>query len=106
MRGRLVGLDGEEDLRDAEAAHYFFPEDWPSITQIIKDSILPCGCWSGETRFRHLKTGQPLAVFYQGFRIDDQKPAVPTISQLFVAISLHEKKPSGLRKQRRRNPHV
>lgn len=61
---KLVGLDGEEDLRDAEAAHYFFPEDWPSITQIIKDTILPCGFWSGETRFRHLKTGQPLPVFF------------------------------------------
>jgi PAS domain S-box-containing protein len=67
----LVGLDGVDELRDTEAIRYFFPEDWPSITQMIKGSILTDGSWSGETRFRHLKTGKPVPVLYQGFRIDD-----------------------------------
>src|SRR5262249_21605436 len=28
---QLVGLDSEEELRDKEAMHYFFPEDWSVI---------------------------------------------------------------------------
>lgn len=75
---KLVGLDSAEELRNAEVTHYFFPEDWPSITQIIKSAILTGGSWSGETRFRHLKTGKPLPVYYQGFRIDDPETGDPT----------------------------
>ena len=68
---KLVGLDSEEELRNTKAAQYFFPEDWVSITKIIRDEILTKGCWSGEIRFRHLKTGKALPLWYQGFRIDD-----------------------------------
>jgi PAS domain S-box-containing protein len=73
----LVGLDDIEELRDTEARHYFFPEDWPSMAQRIESSILPTGSWSGEVRFRHLKTAEPIPVFYQGFRIDDPETGSP-----------------------------
>ncbi|OKO91730.1 hypothetical protein AC629_01930 [Bradyrhizobium sp. NAS80.1] len=68
---QLVGLDSEKELRDTEAKQYFYPEDWSLITHAIKDSILTSGSWSGETQFRHLKTGERLPVLYQGFRVDD-----------------------------------
>jgi PAS domain S-box-containing protein len=74
----MVGLEGVDELRDAEAASYFFPEDWPSIAQLIENSILRTGSWSGELRFRHLKTGKPIPVLYQGFRIDDPETGSAT----------------------------
>ena len=73
----LVGLDDIEELRDTEAMRYFFPEDWPLMMQHIENSVLPTGSWSGETRFRHLKTGQPIPILYQGFRIDDPETGTP-----------------------------
>jgi PAS domain S-box-containing protein len=73
----MVGLDSVDELRDAEATHYFFPEDWPSMAQTIRNSILPSGLWSGEIRLRHLKTGKPIPVLYQGFRIDDPETGSP-----------------------------
>jgi PAS domain S-box-containing protein len=73
----LVGLESAEELRDTQATNYFFPEDWPSMSR-ISDSILTNGSWSGEIRFRHLKTGAAIPVLYQGFRIDDPEAGFPT----------------------------
>jgi PAS domain S-box-containing protein len=73
----MVGLDDIEELRDIEATRYFFPEDWQLMTQHIEHSVLTTGSWSGETRFRHLKTGQPIPILYQGFRIDDPESGTP-----------------------------
>ena len=73
----LVGLDSVEELRDTEASNYFFPEDWPSVSQ-ISGSVLTNGSWSGEIRFRHLKKGTSIPVSYQGFRIDDPETGVAT----------------------------
>jgi PAS domain S-box-containing protein len=73
----MVGLDGVEELRDTEAMRYFFPEDWPLMAQIIENAILTSGSWSGEIRLRHLKTGKPIPVSYQGFRIDDPETGSP-----------------------------
>lgn len=73
----LVGLDSEEELRHRQAKDYFFPEDWSLIEQAIKNSVLTSGSWSGETRFRHLKTGEPLPVLYQGFLVEDPETGDP-----------------------------
>lgn len=73
----LVGLDDEQDLLNAKAEHYFVSEDWASMSQTIKGSVLTSGSWSGELRFRHLKNGTPIPVFYQGFRIDDPETGQP-----------------------------
>jgi C4-dicarboxylate-specific signal transduction histidine kinase len=48
------------------------------MVQLLETSILTSGSWSGEIRFRHLKTGKPIPVFYQGFRIDDPETGTPT----------------------------
>lgn len=75
---KLVGLDSAEELRNAKAEHYFFPEDWHSIRRTIKGEILTSGAWSGEVRFRHLKSGRAVPVLYQGFRIDDPETGDPS----------------------------
>jgi C4-dicarboxylate-specific signal transduction histidine kinase len=39
--------------------------------------VLEKGSWSGEMRFRHFKTGDPIPVLYSAFRIDDPQTGQP-----------------------------
>lgn len=73
----MVGLDSLDELRGSEAMHYCFPGDWPLIAR-IRNEILENGSWSGEIKFRQLKTGKSIPVFYQGLRIDDPETGRPS----------------------------
>jgi C4-dicarboxylate-specific signal transduction histidine kinase len=39
--------------------------------------VLEKGSWSGEMRFRHFKTGDPILIHYSAFRIDDPETGRP-----------------------------
>jgi PAS domain S-box-containing protein len=66
----LVGLD-RAALPGLAIADFFPPDE----AAIVRDEILPAvlrdGSWSGERRFRHFVTGEPIPVLYTVFPVHD-----------------------------------
>jgi PAS domain S-box-containing protein len=67
----MVGFDSWEAARTRRGIHYIFPEDRQFVNEVLWPTVLEKGSWSGEMRFRHFKTGEPIPVLYSAFRIDD-----------------------------------
>jgi signal transduction histidine kinase len=47
------------------------------VAEVLWPTVLEKGSWSGEMRFRHFKTGDPIPILYSCFRIDDPKTGQP-----------------------------
>ena len=47
------------------------------MTEVLWPTVLEKGSWSGEMRFRHFKTGDPIPILYSCFRIDDPETGQP-----------------------------
>jgi C4-dicarboxylate-specific signal transduction histidine kinase len=47
------------------------------VNEVLWPTVLEEGSWSGEMRFRHFKTGDPIPVLYSAFRIDDPETGQP-----------------------------
>ena len=80
---RMVGLDSLEDAQKTSVMDYFWPEDRPMIEKQAVPQLLREGCWRGEVRFRHFKTGEPIHTVWDAFAIRDetgQATAYATIS--------------------------
>ena len=74
---KMVGFDSWEEARERRGIHYMFPEDRQFVKEILWPTVLEKGSWSGEMRFRHFKTGDPIPVLYSCFRIDDPETGQP-----------------------------
>jgi PAS domain S-box-containing protein len=74
---KMVGLDSLEEARTRRGLHYVFPEDREFVNTVLWPSVLGKGAWSGEMRFRHFKTGEPIPILYSAFRIDDPETGQP-----------------------------
>jgi PAS domain S-box-containing protein len=74
---KMVGLDSLEEAKTRRGLHYMFPEDRPFVNAVLWPTVLEKGSWSGEMRFRHFKTGDPIPIHYSAFRIDDPKTGQP-----------------------------
>jgi PAS domain S-box-containing protein len=74
---KMVGFDSWEEARERHGIHYIFPEDRQFVNEVLWPTVLEKGSWSGEMRFRHFKTGDPIPILYSGFRIDDPKTGLP-----------------------------
>jgi PAS domain S-box-containing protein len=59
-RLKLVGFDRRARAR--RGIHYYFSEDRQFVNEVLWPTVLEKGSWSGEVRFRHFKTGDPIAV--------------------------------------------
>jgi PAS domain S-box-containing protein len=73
----MVGFDSWEEARTRRGIHYIFPEDRQFVNEVLWPTVLEKGSWSGEMRFRHFKTGDPIPVLYSAFRIDDPETGQP-----------------------------
>ena len=73
----MVGFDNWEEARERRGIHYIFPEDRQLVDEVLWPTVLEKGSWSGEMRFRHFKTGDPIPILYSCFRIDDPKTGQP-----------------------------
>jgi PAS domain S-box-containing protein len=72
---RMLGLE----VRDVSKTHvmdYFWPEDRPRIEKEAVPALLRDGRWSGEVRFRHFVTGEPIYTMWNAFVIRDEAGAV------------------------------
>jgi PAS domain S-box-containing protein len=74
---KMVGFDNWEEARARRGIHYIFPEDRQFVNEVLWPTVLEKGSWSGEMRFRHFKTGDPIPVLYSAFRIDDPETGQP-----------------------------
>jgi PAS domain S-box-containing protein len=74
---KMVGFDSWEEARERRGIHYMFPEDRQFVNEVLWPTVLEKGSWSGEMRFRHFKTGDPIPILYSCFRIDDPKTGRP-----------------------------
>src|ERR1700733_5142109 len=74
---KMVGFDSWEEARARSGIHYMFPEDRQFVNEVLWPTVLEKGSWSGEMRFRHFKTGDPIPVCYSAFRIDDPETRQP-----------------------------
>src|SRR5258706_6898099 len=74
---KMVGFDSWEEARARRGIHWIFPEDRQFVNEVLWPTVLEKGSWSGEMRFRHFKTGDPIPVLYSAFRIDDPETWQP-----------------------------
>jgi PAS domain S-box-containing protein len=74
---KMVGFDSWEEARERRGIHYVFPEDRQFVNEVLWPTVLEKGSWSGEMRFRHFKTGDPIPILYSCFRIDDPETGQP-----------------------------
>ncbi len=74
---KMVGFDSWEEARERRGIHYIFPEDRQFVNEVLWPTVLEKGSWSGEMRFRHFKTGDPIPILYSAFRIDDPETGQP-----------------------------
>jgi PAS domain S-box-containing protein len=74
---KMVGFDSWEEARQRRGIHYIFPEDRQFVNEVLWPTVLEKGSWSGEMRFRHFKTGNPIPILYSCFRIDDPQTGQP-----------------------------
>ncbi|MGE5608074.1 MAG: PAS domain-containing protein, partial [Bacillota bacterium] len=72
---RLVGLDPAAP--PPHSAEFLFPHDRPFLIQTVIPTVLREGRWTGEFNFRHFQTGEPIAMLWDVFRIDDPRTGHP-----------------------------
>src|SRR3982074_1399552 len=74
---KMVGFDSWDEAKTRRGIHYIFPEDRQFVNDVLWPTVLEKGSWSGEMRFRHFKTGDPIPVLYSAFRTDDPETGQP-----------------------------
>lgn len=72
---KLVGLD--QDTPAPHIAEFLFPQDRPILVQSVIPTVLRQGRWTGEINFRHFKTGEPIAMLWDVFTINDPQSGKP-----------------------------
>lgn len=86
----MVGLENDQEVLSTRIEDYLFPEDVPFVRQTVMPALLEKGHWSGEFRFRHFKTGSPIDVFWDIFRISDKdnsgEPQYATVTRNITEI--------------------
>lgn len=69
---RMVGLEPGEPFPPT-ILEVFWPEDLPLILETAIPTLKREGRWSGEVRFRHAKTGEPIYTRWDSFVIHDEQ---------------------------------
>jgi PAS domain S-box-containing protein len=66
---RMVGLAPDHPVSDTQIPEYYPPEDRAFAADVIVKEMVEHGHWSGETHFRHWKTGEAIPVSDEHFLI-------------------------------------
>jgi PAS domain S-box-containing protein len=97
---RLVGLDDLKAVRQAERKDYFFPEDWPFIKNELASQTRRDIRANFELCLRHFKTGEPIWMFCDVFRIFDTRGNRVGWGSVSVDISERKRAEDALRESR------
>jgi PAS domain S-box-containing protein len=74
---RMLGLDGEEEVRRTSILDYFAEADCGKVKKEVIPSLLEVSDWEGEVRYRHFKTGALIPFWLKIFPIRDPKTGAP-----------------------------
>jgi PAS domain S-box-containing protein len=66
---RMVGLGADHPVSETHIPEYYPPEDRAFASDVILKKMFEQGHWSGETHFRHWKTGEAIPVSDEHFLI-------------------------------------
>jgi PAS domain S-box-containing protein len=94
---RLVGLD---DLKGVRFKDFFFPEEWPFIKLELVPRVLRDSRTNFEIRLRHFKTGEPIWVFCDVFRIFDTRGIHVGWATVSVDVTQRKRAEDALRESR------
>jgi PAS domain S-box-containing protein len=68
---KMIGLAPDFPIENTQITDYYAPDQRDFAVNVILKSMLEKGYWSGETRFRHWKTGAAIPVLDAHFLIRD-----------------------------------
>ncbi|MDI3284582.1 PAS domain S-box protein [Polyangium sp. 15x6] len=74
---KLVGLERAEQVQGTVMSDYVMPEDIPRLLEEIVPILMTEGHWEGEFRFRHMPTGEPIAVYYSIYVVRHPETGAP-----------------------------
>jgi len=69
---RMVGLDGDEQVRTTRMNDYVMAEELEKFQQQVLPTVWQKGRWDGELQFRHFKTGKAIPMLSHIFFIREQ----------------------------------
>ncbi|MDX2129220.1 MAG: response regulator [Chloroherpetonaceae bacterium] len=69
----MLGIDSPDEMKNKKMSDFIYGKDQMLYRRMIYPTALLSGQWSGEIRFRHLKTGLDIPVQYNSFAIRDAK---------------------------------
>ncbi|MDC3953120.1 PAS domain S-box protein [Polyangium jinanense] len=74
---KLVGLESAEAVQGTVMPDYVMPEEIPRLINEIVPILMTEGRWEGELRFRHMPTGEPVAVYYSAYLVHHPETGAP-----------------------------
>ncbi|WP_196141119.1 PAS domain S-box protein [Aliikangiella sp. G2MR2-5] len=81
---QLVGIESDQEFNSKTVIDFFADEDKPQVNNEIIPTVLSQGRWSGEFYFQHFKNKNRILMWFDIFRVDDDKGrpiAMATVSQ-------------------------
>jgi PAS domain S-box-containing protein len=98
---KLVGLESKEEALQTRIKDYFFEKDHDLVYDKPFQSIGNWQQWSGEFYLKHFKTGEPIPVFSNAFRIEDPATGeILALANVSHDLTDHKKKEEEIRSSR------
>jgi PAS domain S-box-containing protein len=73
----LVGLGGNKKISQLNIRDFLAEHEWIRVRDEIMPLVLRSGRWVGELIFKNFKTGEPIPILVDWFRIDDPRTERP-----------------------------
>ncbi|HIK12599.1 MAG TPA: PAS domain S-box protein [Oscillatoriaceae cyanobacterium M33_DOE_052] len=91
---KLLGIGSLDETTGLNMFKFFMPDDLERVVlRHIVPAVMDVGSWSGELRLRHFKTGKPIPVDYNIFKIKNRETG-ETIGLATVCRDITERKRS------------
>ncbi len=104
---RLVGLEGEEDVKRTRIIDYLVREDRSFFLGTVIPTLMRTGRWEGDARFRNFKTGGSIPVSWNLFLLKDPHTGEPAgMASVARDITERQRAEVALRESEKRFRHL